>query len=80
MRNSAMQKWLDDYCGTSEGVVGGTVMVSNPDGGALALAEDHHHHFGRLHRKRQRRGDDASVSAETDHHTWAVRIAGGQRL
>jgi len=40
MRNSAMQKWLDDYCGTSEGVVGGTVMVSNPDDGALAVAAE----------------------------------------
>jgi multidrug efflux pump subunit AcrA (membrane-fusion protein) len=35
-----MQEWLDDYCGTSEGVVGGAVMVSNPDDGALAVVAE----------------------------------------
>lgn len=41
MRNPLMQQWLDDYCTTSEGAIGGIVMESNPDDATPAVVAEH---------------------------------------
>ena len=40
MGATAIQEWLDSYCGDRAGVTGGIVMLTNPAGGGLVVAAE----------------------------------------